>query len=78
MDLNLRSDTILIGDLNQDLLTKNGELLQIFQINGINSEKISKKLSNLRVVVRSAISNNVEGDQLAFWIHTIRDRKSVV
>jgi type IV secretion system protein VirB4 len=25
------------------LLTKNGELLQTFQINGINSEKISKK-----------------------------------
>jgi len=59
------------------LLTKNGELLQIFQINGINSEKISKKLSNLRVVVRSAISNNVEGDQLAFWIHTIRRKANL-
>ena len=59
------------------LLTKNGELLQIFQINGINSEKISKKLSNLRVVVRSAISNNVEGDQLAFWIHTIRRKENL-
>ncbi len=53
------------------LLTKNGELLQILQINGINSERISKQLSNLRGVVRSAIRNNVEGDKLAFWIHTI-------
>lgn len=59
------------------LLTKNGELLQIFQINGINSERISKQLSNLRGVVRSAIRNNVEGDKLAFWIHTIRRKANL-
>ncbi|MCP5362974.1 MAG: VirB4 family type IV secretion/conjugal transfer ATPase [Rickettsiaceae bacterium] len=59
------------------LLTKNGELLQIFQINGINSERISRQLSNLRGVVRSAISNNVEGDKLAFWIHTIRRKANL-
>ncbi len=59
------------------LLTKNGELLQIFQINGINSERISKQLFSLREVVRSAISHDVEGDKLAFWIHTIRRKANL-
>ena len=39
------------------LLTKNGELLQIFQIDGLNSKRISKKLFNLRGDVRNPISN---------------------
>ena len=59
------------------LLTKNGELLQTFQINGINSEKISKKLFSLREVVRGAISADIEGDKLAFWIHTIRRKANL-
>ncbi len=56
------------------LLTKNGELLQIFQIDGLTSKKISKKLFNLREDVRNAISNGIEGGKLAFWIHTIRHK----
>ncbi len=60
------------------LLTKNGELLQIFQINGINSEKISDKLFSLRDVVRSAINKDVEGgSKIAFWIHTIRRKANL-
>ena len=59
------------------LLTKNGELLQIFQINGINSERISKQLFSLRNVVRGAISQDVEGDKFAFWIHTIRRKANL-
>ncbi len=54
------------------LLTKNGELLQTIQINGINSENISSKLFNLREVVRNAIKKNIKGNNFAFWIHTVR------
>jgi type IV secretion system protein VirB4 len=54
------------------LLTKNGELLQTIQINGIHAEKISKNLFNLREVVRESIRNTVDCKKFAFWIHTIR------
>jgi len=57
------------------LLTKNGELIQIIQINGINSEHISTKLFNLREIVRNAIKKHVKNDNFAFWLHTVR-RKS--
>lgn len=59
------------------LLTKNGELLQTIQINGIHSEKISKNLSNLRTVVREAIKTAVNHEKFAFWIHTIRRKDSL-
>ncbi len=59
------------------LVTKNGQLLQIFQINGINSEKISKNLFNLRQIVRQAIRDNVASDKLAFWVHTIRRKANL-
>jgi len=54
------------------LLTKNGELLQTIEINGIHSEKISQDLFNLRAVVRQSIEESIGGVKLAFWIHTIR------
>lgn len=54
------------------LITKNGELIQIIQINGINSENISDQLFNLREVVRTAIRYHIESDEFAFWIHTVR------
>ena len=54
------------------LLTKNGELLQIIQINGINSERITSELFNLREIVKGAIKKHVKDDKLAFWLHTIR------
>lgn len=56
------------------LLTKNGELLQTIQINGINSENISDKLFNLREVVRSAIKKNTHSNNFAFWVHTVRQK----
>lgn len=59
------------------LLTKSGQLLQIFQINGIAAEKISDKLFDLRHQVRAAISNNIEDDRFAFWLHTIRRRTNL-
>ncbi len=54
------------------LITKNGELLQTIQINGINSEKISNNLFNLRMMVRKSISESIDSGKYAFWIHTIR------
>ncbi len=59
------------------LLTKNGELLQTIQINGNNSEKITKNLPNLRKVVRESIHDNVDCKKLAFWVHTIRRKENL-
>jgi len=59
------------------LVTKNGELLQTIQINGINSENINDNLFNLRKVVRESISNTVTKHQYAFWIHTIRRKANL-
>lgn len=62
----------------ETLLTKNGELIQIIQINGICSEHISDKLFNLRSVVRKAISEVVESSRdCAFWLHTIRRKTNL-
>lgn len=59
------------------LLTKDGKLLQIIQVNGINSEQISNKLFNLREIVRNSIKKNITTKDFAFWIHTIRERKNL-
>ncbi len=59
------------------LLTKNGELLQTIQINGINSEHIASQLSSVREIVRRAIKKNVESDNFAFWVHTIRHKTNL-
>lgn len=59
------------------LLTKNGELLQTIQINGLHSEKISKNLFNLRTVVREAIKGATNHEKFAFWIHTIRRKDNL-
>ncbi|RYE06609.1 MAG: VirB4 family type IV secretion/conjugal transfer ATPase [Rickettsiaceae bacterium] len=84
MDNNRKADKDLYNSASEDfipvachydeqtLLTKNGELIQTIQINGINSEKVSAKLFNLREMVRNAIRNNVNDDNFAFWIHTVR------
>jgi type IV secretion system protein VirB4 len=63
-------------DMNT-LLTKNGELLQTIEINGIHSEKISKDLFNLRAVVRQSIEGSIDGTKFAFWIHTIRRKANL-
>ncbi len=54
------------------LLTKNGELLQIIQIHGVNAEKVSEKLFDLREMLRDSIRKNVKTSNFAFWIHTVR------
>jgi type IV secretion system protein VirB4 len=59
------------------LLTKNGELLQTIQIDGLHSKKISPNLSNLRTVVREAIKGATNHEKFAFWIHTIRRKDNL-
>ncbi|MFY9589358.1 VirB4 family type IV secretion/conjugal transfer ATPase [Rickettsia endosymbiont of Halotydeus destructor] len=59
------------------LLTKDGKLLQIIQVNGLNSEKISDKLFNLREIVRSSIKKNITNHDFAFWIHTVREKQDL-
>lgn len=59
------------------LLTKNGELVQTIKINGINSDKISQTLFNLRHMVRQAIKSNVKSANIAFWVHTIRRKANL-
>lgn len=59
------------------LITKNGELLQTIQINGINSEDVSDNLFNLRQVVRDSISGAIVNHKYAFWIHTIRRKANL-
>ena len=59
------------------LLTKDGKLLQTIKINGINSEKISDKLRNLREMVRASIKKNITNHDFAFWIHTIREKQNL-
>ncbi len=57
---------------NETLLTKNGELIQILQVNGVNSEYISDQLLSLRSIVREALKNNITSNDVSCWIHTIR------
>lgn len=59
------------------LLTKNGELLQTIQIDGIQSDQISENLSNLREVVRESIRNVIGCQKFAFWVHTVRKKEDL-
>lgn len=59
------------------LLTKNGELVQVIQIHGLNSQKISSRLFNLRSLVRQAIKKHALDNRCAFWLHTVRRRTNL-
>ncbi|XVN40348.1 MAG: VirB4 family type IV secretion/conjugal transfer ATPase [Rickettsia endosymbiont of Argas persicus] len=59
------------------LLTKDGKLLQIIKIYGINSEKISDKIQNLREIVRESIKKNTTSYDFAFWVHTLREKQNL-
>jgi type IV secretion system protein VirB4 len=62
---------------SKTLLTKNGELIQTIQINGLNQENISKNLLGLREIIRASIQKNVDTVDLACWVHTIRRKVSL-
>lgn len=62
---------------NETLVTKNGELIQIIQINGINAQHVSETLFNLREMVRNAIQKHITDNNFTFWIHTVRSKTNL-
>jgi type IV secretion system protein VirB4 len=59
------------------LLTKNGELIQTIQINGLNQENVSGKLVGLRDIIRSCLKEHLNDPNIACWVHTIRRKVSL-
>lgn len=65
----------------QTILTKNGELMQIIKIavntKGLNYESGTDQHSIVREMIREAVKTNVDSDNYALWLHTIRKRSSI-
>jgi len=61
------------------LLTKNGELLQIIKITGNASGRDYENGDGMTVreAIRTAITESIDSDKFALWVHTVRKRKSV-
>ncbi len=58
------------------LINRNGELIQIIRIDGIDSEVINHDLINLRSYIRDAINSSVN-ENISIWITTIRQKKNI-
>lgn len=63
----------------ETIVTKNLQLLQIIKINSFLNKEFhhEEKHLNLRDSIRAAIQDTVKTDDFAFWIHTIRRKKSL-
>lgn len=59
------------------ILTKNGELLQCLKITGFTYEDIRKNRIDLRSAIRHALSEALENNNYAIWLHTIRRKASL-
>lgn len=63
------------------IVTKNGELLQTIKATGFVHERLESSedgdYSNLRSLIRDAITKFVDSTKYAVWIHTIRRRKNL-
>ncbi len=59
------------------ILTKNGELMQIIRISGLNNGSAISELISLRETVREAIVENVKENKFALWFSTIRRKKNI-
>ncbi len=59
------------------LVTKNGELLQTIEIQGLNAKNINTDLVSLRQTVRAAILDSITNKDYAVWVHTIRRRANL-
>ncbi|MDA0901912.1 MAG: hypothetical protein O3B09_00680, partial [Proteobacteria bacterium] len=62
---------------NNSILTKNGELLQVIKITGFNHESIDSELVNLREAIRDSITNNIQSNNFALWLHTVRRKSNI-
>lgn len=59
------------------ILTKNGELMQIIRITGLENQEDDS--ASLRDKIRDAVYDNLkENNNFAFWFHTIRRQKNVI
>lgn len=59
------------------VLTKNGELLQVFKMTGFAGEVIGRKTRGLREVLREAIKEHIATDDFALWITTVRRHQNL-
>lgn len=60
------------------ILTKNGELIQIIRITGFGGESSSADLISLRDTLRDSVSDHIQENKFALWLHTIRRKKNIV
>ena len=61
-----------------NLLTKNGELMQVIKIEGYSKEMISSEENiDLRTIIRKAITDNIKDRKVAIWFHTIRRKRNL-
>jgi type IV secretion system protein VirB4 len=61
---------------DRTLINKNGELIQIIKISGIDIDHPSENLKDLRNTIREAIKANID-ENVAVWVHTIREKKDL-
>lgn len=60
------------------VLTKNGELIKVIKLTGLNIEKIQKtKPDTIRLYIRKALKECIKNANIAIWIHTIRRKKNI-
>jgi type IV secretion system protein VirB4 len=61
----------------QTILTKNGELLQVIKLEGFNDYFDTLQKIDLRNIIRASILNHTKTSDFAFYLHTIRRKKSI-
>lgn len=63
---------------DHNLLTKNGELIQVIKIEGYSKEMINiEEELDLRAIIRKAILDNVKDQKVAIWFHTMRRKRNL-
>ncbi len=61
----------------QTVITKNGELMQVIKITGFEFESVKtsgNEILTVRQALRKALREALKGDNVAFWVHTLRRR----
>lgn len=59
------------------ILTKNGELLQIIRVTGLENHESALEISSLRESVRKSIAENIKETKFALWFSTVRRKKNI-
>jgi type IV secretion system protein VirB4 len=86
---NLIEDIIVLRKINPEfipyacyynphtILTKNSELLQTIRIPGFSQDLADKGIMDLRSIIKDSLTKNINNNDLAVWIHTIRKRSDI-